>query len=125
MTPSRVRLEVEAPTVAFNIETMIPCGLILNELLSNSLKYAFPGDRAGLVSIRLSPQSEKCYELRVADDGVGLPPGVDVQHAESLGLQIVTALAEQLEGAVTVSGPPGTVVAVTLHEQAAKSGRSS
>jgi two-component sensor histidine kinase/PAS domain-containing protein len=76
------------------IDTAISCGLIINELISNALKYAFPDGRAGRLEIRLSQDEDREITLVVSDDGVGLPPGFDVKHDGHLGFRLINSLAQ-------------------------------
>lgn len=115
-----IELFIDADDIGFGIETMIPCALILNELVSNALKYAFPEGRTGRIEVRLRPLGENRYQLVVGDDGVGMPPGMDVRNTDSLGMQIVTALCEQLEGTLSVSAAPGTTMTIAFQEQKTK-----
>ncbi len=80
-----------------NIETGIPCGLIISELVSNSLKHAFPQGREGELQISLQTYDNK-YELIISDDGVGFPEDLDYRNTESLGLQLVNSLVNQVNG---------------------------
>jgi len=114
--PSRVNLVLDIKDVALDIHSAIPLGLIINELISNALKHAFPWNRTGTVRVFLRPAEASRYRLVVSDDGIGFPAGVDVHKAETLGLQIVTMLAEQLDGAVAVSRDKGTVFTVDFGE---------
>jgi two-component sensor histidine kinase len=102
----------------FKIDTAIPCGLILNELLSNCYKYAFPGNRSGNVYLSLTPvdtSSEKNnYKLELRDDGVGLPKGFNLKNPVSLGLQLVNILTEQLDGTLKIESNKGTAFTLTF-----------
>jgi len=89
-------------------DTAIPCGLLLNELLTNALKYAFPDDLTGIISIRLHPLADDTFELRVCDNGVGIPDDVDIRNADSLGLQLVMSFVQQLHGTVELTRDQGT-----------------
>ncbi|HEU4719019.1 MAG TPA: sensor histidine kinase [Bacteroidia bacterium] len=106
----------------FKIETAIPCGLILNELLSNAYKYAFPEQRKGNVRVLFDvDRGAKAghYRIRVEDDGVGLPEKFLPEKAETLGMQLVWILAEQLEGKLDVeSGKKGTAITLTFNGNA-------
>jgi len=93
--------------VLLNADQAIPCGLILNELVTNALKYAYPGGRAGEVKVDLKETPSGLVTLTVSDQGVGLPEGVDWNNAHSLGLPIVDTLIQQLCGTLTVGSPPG------------------
>jgi two-component sensor histidine kinase len=88
------------------LEQAIPCGLIVNELLSNSLEHAFTDKRPGVVQITLRADGDKCT-LSVGDNGRGLPPELDPIHATSMGLQLVRLLVEQLQGALQVDRSQG------------------
>jgi len=94
----------------------VPCGLILNELISNALKHAFPAGRKGVLTIRLRRRKDGAVELRIADNGVGFPEGLDFRRTESLGLQIVSLLVGQLEGTIKLDGKNGTAFTVAFHE---------
>jgi len=107
-----VRLRLEADPVRLSVDQAMPCGLILNELLTNALKYAFPDGRAGEILVALHCSEGGRVALRVADDGVGLPAGFDWRHSESLGLRIVDILTRQLNGALVF--PPGRGADFTL-----------
>ena len=95
----RVKLEVNAIDLTLTREQALPCGLIVNELVSNAFKYAFRDGRGGHVWVSLEAQ-DRMLELRVCDDGLGLPKALKIQELDSLGLQLVSSLAEQLKGSV-------------------------
>ena len=98
---------IEAADVRLGVDAAISCGLIVNELVSNSLKHAFPGNRTGHVRIDLrSPNSEAI--LVVEDDGVGIPPGLDFRHPDTLGLKLVCIFTEQVGGTIELDRSEGT-----------------
>jgi two-component sensor histidine kinase len=99
-----------------NVDLAMPCGLIINELVANALKYAFPDKVAGEICIRFQRRSEGEYLLRVTDTGRGFPAGVDFRHTDSLGLQLVCALTAQLGGTITMRSTPGTEFSIIFHE---------
>jgi len=107
--PAHITLTNHIEEVVLPLETALPCGLILNELLSNALKHAFPDGRPGDIRIELQASPDQQVVLRVADTGIGLPSGLDVHQTDSLGLQLVCALTEQLQGTLTVAQQNGTV----------------
>lgn len=111
-----VCLNVEAEDVLLGVDTAIPCGLIINELVSNSLKHAFPGGGGGSINITLRPAGAERLTLTVADDGVGLPEGFDVRATPSLGLQLVNTLARQLGGDVLVGDCAGAEFSITFRK---------
>lgn len=107
-----VQIHVAADTVILDLDTAIPLGLILNELVSNSLKHAFPHGRAGTVDVRLAIESQGRLLLSVRDDGVGLPPEFDWDNAKSLGLRMIRSLARQIRADVEVKQQAGTEVLI-------------
>ena len=116
-----VRSEVEGDPVFLNISTAVPCSLIVNELVSNSLKHAFPGGRPGRLTVRVAALDDGQVSLLVADDGIGLPPDFDLARTDSLGLQIVSLLVDQLGGSIKVDGRNGSRFAFTFREAREKS----
>lgn len=96
----------------FKIDTAIACGLILNELISNSCKYAFPEKRKGNIYLNFEreSQSPKChnYLLQVGDNGIGIPPDIDIENTNSLGLQLITMLTKQIQGTLELDRTQGT-----------------
>ncbi|MHB8864160.1 MAG: PAS domain S-box protein [Pirellulaceae bacterium] len=115
-TASNIRLVLDLEPISISINTAVPCGLILNELASNALKHAFPGRMGGevAVSLHISMDGEVC--LRVGDNGVGLPAGLDWRQADSLGLRLIHLLAAQLHATVEVTNQAGTEFAVQFAE---------
>jgi len=108
-----VRVLAEIGDVPVGIETAIPVSLIINELVTNALKYAFPSGRAGV--IRVSARAlETDVELVVRDDGVGLPRGFRMEETDSLGMRLVLGLAQQIGGTVSASSDTGTVFRVVF-----------
>jgi two-component sensor histidine kinase/DNA-binding response OmpR family regulator len=116
VSPDRIRLDVDINTngAIIDIEKAVPVGLIINELLTNALKYAFPDGRAGGLTVRIEPTPVDMLKLTVADDGVGLPAGIDVKEPATLGLQLVSTLAEQLRGSLEARPQPGAAFTLTF-----------
>jgi len=110
----RIRLLTNLETMSLNVDSAVPCGLIINELVSNSLKYAFPEGRRGEVRIDLHARQSGMARLVVADDGIGLQGHVDWATARSLGLRLVRSLAEQLGAEVEVQSAAGTQIQLTF-----------
>lgn len=102
-----VRKTLPSETQYLDFERVIPCGLVVNELVTNAFKHAFPDARGGEIHIALHAADGE-LELVVADDGAGLPAGFDLGGVTSLGLQLVPLLVDQLGGRLTVEGKPGT-----------------
>jgi len=98
-----ITLELDTDSVFVLIDTAIPCGLILSELISNVFKHAFPGDRTGRITIQLHRVDDETITLQVSDNGVGVPSNFDVRNSNSLGLQTVVGIIEhQLRGEMTL-----------------------
>jgi two-component sensor histidine kinase len=112
-----IRLNIDITRVFLGIDTAVPCGLILNELISNSLKYAFPQGRSGEISVEFRQGSLGQCTLMVRDNGVGLAEELDLQNAESLGLQLVNSLVDQLEGTIELDRDGGTAFRIVFIEQ--------
>ncbi|HWK06962.1 MAG TPA: histidine kinase dimerization/phosphoacceptor domain -containing protein [Puia sp.] len=104
----RIRFELQIEPVELDVSQAIPLGLILNEAITNALKYAFPGKREGLITITLQRQSGDGYLLVIADNGGGLPPHFDSQRPGSLGMSLMKGLAEDLDGSFTVESNAGS-----------------
>jgi PAS domain S-box-containing protein len=115
--PARIALGVKIPEIHLDIDTIIPLGLIVNELLSNAFKHAFPDGKGGEVGIRLAEEKGKGYSLTISDTGIGLPEGIDVHKTSSLGLQIVTSLTDQINGTLEVGRDKGTEFRIAFEEQ--------
>jgi PAS domain S-box-containing protein len=119
---SDVVMKVEIREVILDIDQAVPCGLIINELLTNALKYAFStrrraGDLANgqrkEILVSMQPENE-CYVLKISDNGAGLPDGLDVKNTRTLGLKLVNRLTGQLEGDLQVDSKPGGGTAITI-----------
>jgi two-component sensor histidine kinase len=110
-----VQLETRVSRVMLPLERAVPCGLLVNELVTNVFKHAFPDGRPGRATVSLEPEADGKLVLVVADDGVGLPATQATQPAKSLGLELVRGLTQQLEGTLSVDrGTPGTIFRVTF-----------
>ena len=121
---ARIALRVEADDTSLPIDAAIPCGLIIHELVSNSLKYAFPDERGGEIFIGLRFLPARGTVLTVADNGTGLPANVDVSTANSLGLRLVRILAAQIDAPVRCPAGVGTVFEIDLPETGSGEGHS-
>jgi PAS domain S-box-containing protein len=114
--PNRILVTVSAEDLTLEIDTAIPCGLIINELVSNVFKHAFPEGRSGQVNISLERADTDEYRLVVRDDGIGLPKDSDWRTGSSLGLALVTDLTRQLDGAMEVDVDRGTTFRIAFKE---------
>jgi len=103
-----INLKVELKDVYLDINKAIPCGLVISELVSNSLKHAFPGARKGEIAVRMKTDERGKQTLIVKDTGVGFPEGLDFRETESLGMQLVTDLVKQLKGTIELKKIKGT-----------------
>jgi PAS domain S-box-containing protein len=110
-----IQLNLNVDQISLNIETAIPCGLIINELVSNSLKYAF-SQKGGEISIDFYQIEDQQFHLRIKDNGVGFPVDFDVENTETLGLRLVRMLTHQLEGTLAIDSQYGTCYDVNFSE---------
>ncbi len=116
VTPDTVVLKVDAEGVFLDINTAIPCGLLISELISNALKHAFPDGLKGEVVVNMKPIEDDSYMLTVRDTGVGLNRDLDLKSTDSFGLQLVDMLSEQLQGSVSIQRNGGTTFTVQFKE---------
>ena len=113
-----VKLDLDLESnLAIGLDSAVPCGLIVNELVSNSLKHAFPEGRQGEIFISLHSDDTDNLTIVVGDNGIGLPEGVDFRKTETLGLQLVVTLVDQLGGSVEVEARGGTRYTIRFKEQ--------
>jgi PAS domain S-box-containing protein len=110
-----ISYELNIPESLLNIDTAIPLGLIINELISNSLKYAFPDNRKGLISIILDKNYTE-YTLIVKDDGIGIKEDINTTHSNTLGMTLVKLLSAQIDGKVETDFSNGTVHKIYFRE---------
>ncbi|MBN2225942.1 MAG: PAS domain S-box protein [candidate division Zixibacteria bacterium] len=109
-----VKLTADIVNISLTIHTAIPCGLIVNELLSNALKHAFPKGETGEIHVSLHRENDGLIRLTVRDNGVGLPPAVDVEKSASLGLQLIKTLAGQINATVEIDRANGTAFTLSF-----------
>lgn len=109
-----IEFELEIGDERLPVDKAIPCGLILNELISNAVKHAFPDGRLGTVRVLSSSTPDQKMEVIVSDDGVGIPQGFSPESCESVGMQVVCALVEQLDGTLEVSNRGGSQFRLTF-----------
>jgi len=98
----QVMIQVDVQELSLDIETAIPCGLIVNELVSNAFKHAFPNQRPGQIRIAAAVHNCTRVQLQISDDGVGLPANFDFYNSPSLGLQLVNGLVNQIDGLIHI-----------------------
>ncbi len=116
---SHIDLNVDADGIFLDVDTAIPCGLIVNELISNSMKYAFPDTDKGKILVEIHSNhndgsDKEQLTMVVSDNGVGIPPDLDYRNTGSLGLQLVNALVDQLEGSLELHNNEGTEFKITF-----------
>ena len=112
---SQIKPIIKIEDVNLNIETAIPCGLIINELISNCLKYAFPNQMKGEIIITLKSIEDK-FELVISDNGIGLPEKININKIKTLGLLLVNSLTEQIDGKISIYKKDGTQFKIIFKE---------
>ena len=111
VSPSRITLDIDSEEIFYDVEAATPLALLVNELVSNSLKYAFPENRKGKVTVSMKMHETFC-KLTVADDGVGLSADLDLSDSRTLGCRLISALVDQISGSIEHCPGPGTVFTV-------------
>ena len=117
LNSSGVALQLNIDNIHLDIDTAIPCGLIINELVANSLKYAFLSGKYGKICIEFHSDNNNQFTLTVSDNGIGLPPDFDFRNTETLGWQLVYALTSQLEGSIEINTNVGTEIKINFKKQ--------
>ncbi|MCP4137598.1 MAG: PAS domain S-box protein [bacterium] len=102
-----ITLNISCDTISATVKTAIPTGIIITELMTNSIKHAFPGNRSGSISLSLEKTGDGA-RIQVIDDGIGLPDGLDISTVNSMGLSVVRALVEQVSGSSRIERSNGT-----------------
>ena len=116
ISDNRIQLQVLAEPIYLNLETATPCGLIANELVSNTLKHAFPEGTTGTVSVECYQTGDREIHLFIKDNGIGFPQNLDFRKTNSMGFQVVCTLTDQLEGSIELSRQTGTAFHLKLSE---------
>jgi len=111
----RVQLKLDIPDIISDVDTLIPCGLILNELLTNSLKYAFPDSIEGVVTVRFYESGNK-YHMVVSDNGIGMSSSEEIGSINTMGLMIVDSLVKQINGDIKIENAGGTTVNIAFQK---------
>jgi Signal transduction histidine kinase len=114
--PDRIRLDIDVEDVKIDINTVVPLGLIVNELVTNSMKHAFPEGETGYIKVELYRKSEKIV-LKVSDNGIGFPEDLDYKTTSSLGLQLVNNLTMQIDGDLELDRNQGTSFSLIFVEK--------
>lgn len=114
VSPDAIEVKIDVDHILLGIDSAIPTGLIINELVSNSLKHAFPAGRRGEINIAFRLDDDSQYRLTVGDNGIGFPKSLDFRNTKSLGLKLVNALTAQLKGRIEVDRSGGTAFKITF-----------
>ena len=113
---NNIEVEMNPDDIQADIETALPLGLITNELLTNSYKYAYPDNGSGMISIILAKADLSGINLTISDDGVGLPTGFDLENQDTLGMFIIKLLVEQLDGTINFTAGGGVSAFISIPE---------
>ncbi|MDY7022534.1 MAG: sensor histidine kinase, partial [Cyanobacteriota bacterium] len=111
-----IELELDTDSILLNIETAHPCALIVNELVSNAFKHAFPDNRSGKIWVELHQNLEQDVILTIRDNGIGFPENFDFRSVDSLGMELISTLVDQLEGNLEMIQDRGTTFCLTFKE---------
>ncbi|PSB32821.1 histidine kinase [filamentous cyanobacterium Phorm 46] len=109
-----VKLQTNIAPCSMNIDTAVPCGLIINELVTNSLKYAFTGQTQGKIKIDFNLDNNRVCVLTVSDSGIGFPQDLDYRNSRTLGLRLVGSLVKQIRGKIELLETAGTTFQITF-----------
>lgn len=104
----KIGIELNVKNTFLSIDIAIPCGLLINELISNALKHAFPGETTGKISIEMYSTDNVNFTLKIKDDGIGIPESIDFKNTDTLGMELITTLTSQLEGTIELNRSEGT-----------------
>lgn len=110
---SIIKVECDIEDISFNIDTAIPLGLIINELISNSFKHAFPNKRHGQINLKIIHKQDNYYEMVVNDNGIGFDK-IDLNNIKTLGMNLVNALVDQIDGDLIIKGENGSSFTITF-----------
>ena len=113
-THKAVNLSIQAEPVTMEITQAVPCGLIVNELVTNAFKHAYPGEAGGVIFVKVQQTDEKQVQVIIHDDGVGMPGGFNLNTSTTLGLQMVHALVEQIDGTLHYQNQQGSTFTITI-----------
>ncbi len=113
---SSVEIQLKLQPIILNVETANPCGLIINELVSNAFKHAFKNEKKGIIKVTLTQDANSQICLKIQDNGIGFPENLDFQQVDSLGLELVRTLTQQLQGDLELDCSQGTLFKLTFTE---------
>ena len=115
-TPDKIILSIDVEDIVISIESAVPCGLILNELISNSLKHAFPEGKEGEIQLSFYRSAAGLITLMVSDNGVGFPNDFDFKDSKSLGMKLINLLVHQINGTLELDRTGGTSFKISFSE---------
>jgi two-component system sensor kinase len=104
----RIDIDLRVSDTFLSIDVAIPCGLLVNEIISNAIKHAFPGDVSGNITIEMFSPNSHDFTLRIKDNGIGIPDNIDISNTGTLGMELITTLTSQLEGSIELNKSQGT-----------------
>jgi two-component sensor histidine kinase len=113
---SNIKMNIDVEEISLNIETAIPCGLIIDEMVANSLKYAFPDERNGEIKIELHSDDNNKYSMCISDNGVGISEDIDPEKTDTFGMQLIKYLTKQLKANIELDKSNGTTYNLTFNE---------
>ena len=113
---NRIKLKMNVRKAVLDIDTAIPCGLILNELVSNALKHAFPENSSGEIQVMFKSTGSGKFELSVSDNGIGLPDHFKIVEPSSLGMRLIETLVDQIRGKLEIEKNDGTVIKISFQK---------
>ena len=113
---SNINMKIDMEEISLNIETAIPCGLIIDEMVANSLKYAFPDGRNGEIKIELHSDDKNKYFMCVSDNGIGISTDIDPEKTDTFGMQLIKYLTKQLKASIELDKSNGTAYNLTFNE---------
>lgn len=111
----KIKLKMDVENVEIDIDNVVPLGLIINEMVTNSLKYAFPDDKDGSISINFHKKKDE-YQLEVSDDGIGIDPEFELEKSDSLGMMLINSLTHQIGGELELERSPGTTFRIKFKD---------
>ena len=114
-TPGRINLKIDVEDLYFGIDTALPCGLIINELFTNAIKYAFPNGAIGNILLKLYKDTDDICHIKIKDDGIGAT-NLNIKNSTSLGMELVNILTDQLEGEISITINNGTEINLCFKE---------
>jgi PAS domain S-box-containing protein len=117
MSKKDIKLNIDAQDITLNVSICVPLGLIINEVMTNSLKYAFPEDKGDIYIYFHYDENQNNYCLSIQDNGVGIPKGVDLENPKTLGLELIKILASQLQGSIDIDTSVGTKYTIEFSER--------